>query len=789
MEYAYPASDRPKRWPDLRSLAKAPYRGLTAIVGDRPYLIIDADNDTYILEGEDGTTFPLAHFDLAETGNREANALIAASRLSDSPLRRGNTVGHMLVGDLYYEDGFWHVRAGTSNVILPVNDWVELFEEVNWDKNSQIQVLAEDDGTELWLLTRDGQVIHAPQSEVFSHAGLIFQNYGDEAQTVAADFYNPNSLFRAMGEIRGDTVHISSLLGSQFGNTNINALRKTALTVRNRLKGEYPQPLSLVATAAIQGKGDVEIPLTIGSGADLRERQRAEQQPAMPVSRTASLSGSFVNDQTGETVTFHETDRHGGDLSTGYDEYVEVQGDDGQTYFINPNGDVKDTNDLVVGYYQDDHNADDDRHDWGEEAYPDWTESKVADYEDSPKRCPECGSHTCQAFQEEGKDTRLKCLNCGNEFDAPLLAHGKKSGWTTVALEYPTDLGGQDQVVELCKQIAMAYGDEDRLRVLKDQLAQLLGQTPIHAGNGNPPWDPRRDEDYGGLGGSGELIPDSSPGDVIFAYTDGTIILDDGITTYNPHKAYDFFVANGDEQKAQEVAEFAQTRDDLGHEASVVSSEVLPELTEEQRAQLEKDISEFEQNGTPQGILGKLVSAVNTPWSGDKFALASFVGYLAHHYGLTQFLSSTKESFVKDSNGNDLEAGGWYTMYSNKYKVPDVVQILNLDDLRIEAAIEGDKDHMFPITISREDLDKEGYSFEPYRIVEKKMAYVSWVPGEQIGWKLARHGFNASEQRKLIDENPSGRARNIDKMDLNGTHYTTWELVKKDELDASFLWG
>lgn len=35
-------------------------------------------------------------------------------------------------------------------------------------------------------------------------------------------------------------------------------------------------------------------------------------------------------------------------------------------------------------------------------------------------------------------------------------------------------------------------------------------------------------------------IPDWSEGDVIAAYDDGTIVLDDGITTWNPERAREF---------------------------------------------------------------------------------------------------------------------------------------------------------------------------------------------------------------------------------------------------------
>ncbi len=43
------------------------------------------------------------------------------------------------------------------------------------------------------------------------------------------------------------------------------------------------------------------------------------------------------------------------------------------------------------------------------------------------------------------------------------------------------------------------------------------------------------------LAWSGGRYPDDSPGDVIAAYADGTITLDDAIVTWNPLRALDFY--------------------------------------------------------------------------------------------------------------------------------------------------------------------------------------------------------------------------------------------------------
>lgn len=60
--------------------------------------------------------------------------------------------------------------------------------------------------------------------------------------------------------------------------------------------------------------------------------------------------------------------------------------------------------------------------------------------------------------------------------------------------------------------------------------------------------------------------PDESPGDVIEAYADGAIVLDDGITTYHPLRACTFLAAERDRLRdaaspAAPDQRFAQIRD------------------------------------------------------------------------------------------------------------------------------------------------------------------------------------------------------------------------------------
>jgi hypothetical protein len=125
-----------------------------------------------------------------------------------------------------------------------------------------------------------------------------------------------------------------------------------------------------------------------------------------------------------------------------------------------------------------------------------------------------------------------------------------------LALSLPQDPNEQDQAVSIMRQIIEAYqvGDVNEENRLKAQLATMLGGEQQAAmayakfKEGASWSDGRTDRNpqMGGPRNLGDLpAPDLSPGDVIAAYEDGTIILDDGITTYNPERALQFFRDTG----------------------------------------------------------------------------------------------------------------------------------------------------------------------------------------------------------------------------------------------------
>lgn len=135
-----------------------------------------------------------------------------------------------------------------------------------------------------------------------------------------------------------------------------------------------------------------------------------------------------------------------------------------------------------------------------------------------------------------------------------------------------------------------------------------------------------------------------------------------------------------------------------------------------------------------------------------------------------------KSGAVSTLQGEPLKPGHWYTMYGQNYKVPDVIHILNADENRVEAAIQGDDKGHFPIVLTPEEIESKGYTFEPY----------DGGPKTSNWQRVARKQYTTKQQLELINENPEGRARNMDKMNLEGTHYVPRDRGIVDDL--SFLW-
>ena len=136
------------------------------------------------------------------------------------------------------------------------------------------------------------------------------------------------------------------------------------------------------------------------------------------------------------------------------------------------------------------------------------------------------------------------------------------------------------------------------------------------------------------------------------------------------------------------------------------------------------------------------------------------------------------QTFHSSVKSAALSVGEWYTMYSPDYKVPDVIQVVEVNDHGVTANIEGDDKGLFPITLPHNEIEQAGYRFEPYS-----------NPSQVIEAKVARRQFSAQEQSDLVNENLDGLARNFHKLDLEGTHYPQDVEASIDPLNEEFwLW-
>lgn len=137
--------------------------------------------------------------------------------------------------------------------------------------------------------------------------------------------------------------------------------------------------------------------------------------------------------------------------------------------------------------------------------------------------------------------------------------------------------------------------------------------------------------------------------------------------------------------------------------------------------------------------------------------------------------TTSKVAAWKDVKGNLLQENKLYKMTSSDYGVPDYVRIVdNGSSLKIHIA-NGNLD----VLLTEKEIKEANYRFEPINEQEQKTAFL-----------LSESALNTFEQRELIDE--QGVARNLDRLNLEGTHYINFSSANKDDIiqtedDYNFL--
>ena len=126
--------------------------------------------------------------------------------------------------------------------------------------------------------------------------------------------------------------------------------------------------------------------------------------------------------------------------------------------------------------------------------------------------------------------------------------------------------------------------------------------------------------------------------------------------------------------------------------------------------------------------------------------------------------TTSKVAAWKDVEGNLLAKGQLYKMTSSDYEVPDFVRVVN-NGTKLDLYIpRGDMD----LSLTESEIKQSNYKFEP--VVEKESFF------------LSESTLSTNEQRALIDED--GTARNMDRLNLEGTHYPPLvQTSKNDKID------
>jgi phosphohistidine swiveling domain-containing protein len=448
--------------------------------------------------------------------------------------------------------------------------------------------------------------------------------------------------------------------------------------------------------------------------------------------------------------------------------------------------------------------------------------ARVAEITESAPKCPECDSHTYKPMslpsKSEGSgDALLKCLNCGTEYKHEVYRNPKKSidmatlsigiSSLTIALNaaniaFIRNMGqkrkAQDEVFRILREYDVPYevsmdiynkleAGENPKKILSDLQAQyqISPQGSVQ--------EPTEEE----------LASDDPPEWFVEKLqTDLEESLKEGMQKGAPYP----------ENSDKNAPDHSPPHQDWPKKVNSIYNACMREG-----------------NGRGDSKEEKESSCAAIAWAQYKKMKKSSE-------------EKTANILIEDTNGEPLQTGKLYLMHSIKYRVPDVVQLIKADEHSIEAHIESDVAGAFPIKIDSKEFDAQSYSFEPYAaavdpqtedLFNEVVAVLHGQRGnpeaEQVAQELlnefgptenvlqaipdadalsnfmlyprthrntklktarvSRIVVDGIRQRELINENPGGRARNFEKLDLKGTHYEQkdYELVSRDDLSEYFL--
>lgn len=89
---------------------------------------------------------------------------------------------------------------------------------------------------------------------------------------------------------------------------------------------------------------------------------------------------------------------------------------------------------------------------------------------------------------------------------------------------------------------------------------------------------------------------------------------------------------------------------------------------------------------------------------------------------------------LMDSDGNPVSSGHYYNLHGDKYKIPDVIKVLDITPEHVVATVD---DNATPLKITSADVESNGYSFEKLPIYSNVEQHdlreaVSWLDGDLL---------------------------------------------------------
>lgn len=258
---------------------------------------------------------------------------------------------------------------------------------------------------------------------------------------------------------------------------------------------------------------------------------------------------------------------------------------------------------FQITIVQSEYGENDEDEDEGEESYY----SKKSAWRTRQWQCPECGEWDYEGLGSGGHGRPWHdCKNCGYSEKSPTNIEQRFA-----PLDWDEDEQGAYDYDDWYDREGNPHVDKRlskyQIIAIEDDFNPWWGDRVVNDAEREKA-DRRQDkvEAEQFQRGIDEQIPDSSPGDVIAAYRDGTIVLDDGITTYNPERARRFIEQGGTYQddnphhanyKVIALGEMQQPSG-VGATQTTGLTDGLPKPNQEEGEELSTDAGKnsFEQN-------------------------------------------------------------------------------------------------------------------------------------------------------------------------------------------------